>query len=143
VPFWFRTAVARRELRVVVRAATDLAESWDVRQSFVAIVILGAGTSLPELSISLTTAKERPGLSVGNLIGSNLVDVLLPAGLAAVIHPVRFEADLLWFDLPMLFALTVTVLLFFLRRRGLQKGEAAILLGSYGAYLVFKIVQAR
>ena len=59
-----------------------------------------------------------------------------------MIHPVRFEASLLRLDVPLLGLLVLLVLAFFLRRRGLQRGEARILVAFYAAYLIGKLYQA-
>jgi cation:H+ antiporter len=128
---------------LIVHSAIGLALRWDVDQSFVAIAIVGVGTSLPELMISVgAVLKERAAISVGNLLGSNILDVLLPVGLASLVAPLRFDPGLLFFDLPALFLLSVLVLIFFLRTRGLQHREAAVLLSVFGAYLLTKMIQA-
>lgn len=128
---------------LTVNAVIGLAATWGVEQSFIAILIIGTTTSLPELSISVAALmKARGGMSVGNLIGSNILDTLLPVGLAATIHPVAFRQELLQFDIPALFALTALVLLFFFRRKGLQKAEATALVSLYAIYLLVKILQA-
>ena len=133
--------VASAEL--IVHSAIALALRWNVDQSFVAIVIIGVGTSLPELMISVgSVLKARAAMSVGNLLGSNVLDVLLPAGLAALVAPLRFDRGLLFFDLAALFLLSVLVLFFFLRTRGLQHREAAVLLAIYAGYLLTKMIQA-
>lgn len=125
---------------VTVRATIDLAEQWGVSQSFIAIVIIGIGGSLPELSISIAALrKARAGMSVGNLIGSNIVDTLLPVGLAGLIHPLSVEPSLIRFDVPALFVLTIIVLALFAHRRGLQKAEAATLVSLYVVYLLLKL----
>ena len=107
------------------------------------VVVIGAGTSLPELSISISAAlKKQGGLSVGNILGSNIYDALVPIGAASVIMPLRFERDLLWFDLPVLLGLSVLTLFFFRRKRGLQNGEALVLVLAYISYLMIKILRA-
>lgn len=84
--------------------------------------------------------KSRGGMSVGNLLGSNIIDTLLPAGLAALVHPLSVEHELVTMDMPLLFVLSFIVLVFFLRRRGLQKSEAVLLILFYGIYLGFKFL---
>lgn len=126
---------------LTVSSATRLATALNIEQSFIAIIIIGAGSSLPELSISLAAAlKRRARMSVGNLIGSNIFDTLIPVGVAAVIVDLEFNADMLRHELPFLFALSVIVLVFFRRKKGIQKREAAIILGLYLGYAVIKIV---
>jgi cation:H+ antiporter len=127
---------------LTITSAAALAEHFGISQSLIAIAIIGVGTSLPELSISIAAAiKKKGGLSVGNIIGSNIYDALVPIGAAAVIAPVAFERSLLWFDLPVLFGLSLLTLVFFRRKRGLQKGEAATLMLIYFGYLAFRIMR--
>ncbi len=125
---------------VTVHAATHLAERWGLSQTLVAILLIGVGTSLPELSISLgALLKKKSGMSVGNIIGSNILDTLVPIGLAAVISTLSFEASLLQFDLPALFLLSLVALVFFVIERGLQKWEALLIVSFYFAYVILKI----
>ena len=81
-------------------------------------------------------------MSVGNLVGSNIFDTLVPVGVAAVISTLRFDGNLLRHELPFLFLLTLAVLVFFMRKRGIQKGEAVIVLALYGGYLLLKLARA-
>ena len=81
-------------------------------------------------------------MSVGNLIGSNIFDTLVPVGAAAAISTLHFDGNLLRYELPFLFFLTLTVLVFFVRKRGIQKGEAIIVLALYGSYVLLKLSRA-
>jgi cation:H+ antiporter len=126
-----------------VSGAIAVAAALDVSEVLVAVIIIGLGTSLPELSISVGAAlKGRARMSVGNLIGSNIFDTLVPVGAAAAISTLRFDGNLLRYELPFLFFLTLTVLVFFLRKRGIQKSEAVIILALYGSYLLLKLSRA-
>jgi cation:H+ antiporter len=122
----------------VVRIAHEL----DISEAVISVLIIGLGTSLPELSISISAIlKKRTGLSVGNIIGSNILDTLLPIGVAAVISSLTFDRQLLFFDLPFLFVLTAVVLAFFITRRGVERPEAIVALGLYAAYVAVKLLQ--
>ncbi|MDN5203923.1 sodium:calcium antiporter [Fulvivirgaceae bacterium BMA10] len=124
----------------VVHHAVILAESWGVKQSFIGIILIGLGTSLPELAISINAAlKKASGLSVGNLIGSNIFDLLMPIGAGATIIPLSFDKNLNLIDLPLLFALTILLLFFFKKRKGLQRNEAISLITIYIGYIIFKL----
>lgn len=126
-----------------VSGAIAVAAALDISEAFIAVIIIGLGTSLPELSISVGAAlKERSRMSVGNLVGSNIFDTLVPVGAAALISTLRFDGNLLRFELPFLFFLTLIVLVFFLHKRGIQKGEAVIVLSLYGGYLLLKLARA-
>ena len=126
---------------LTVSSAIDLAKAMDVSEAFVSIVLIGMGTSLPELSISLGAAlKNRASMSVGNLIGSNVFDTLVPIGVAAAISTIRFDRGLLTQELPYLVLLTVVVMFFFWHKRGIQRSEAVIILLLYFGYVGVKFV---
>jgi len=110
---------------LTVTSATDMAVRFGVEQSLIAILLIGLGSSLPELAISVVAAfKRRAHLSIGNLIGSNIFDTLVPIGAAAMISGLTFDAAMLRFELPLLFVLSVIVLLFFKTHDGIRKAEA-------------------
>lgn len=133
--------VASAEL--IVHNALELARLWQVDQSLIGIVIIGMGTSLPELMISVgAILRARMGLSVGNLLGSNILDILVPIGLAAIIVPIGFKPALLSYDLPILFGLTILVLVFLLLSWGIRRPQAVIILACYVAYVTSKLVTA-
>ena len=134
------TLIVSSEL--TVSSVVNLATTFEVSEAVISVIVIGFGTSLPELSISISAIlKKKTHLSVGNIIGSNILDTLLPIGIAAIIAPVIFERQFLLFDLPYIFLLTLITLIFFVRVRGLQKFEAGIILGLYLVYLGIKLVQ--
>ncbi|MBL7749557.1 MAG: hypothetical protein JNM19_19115 [Chitinophagaceae bacterium] len=125
---------------LVVKNALSLAEKWGVAQSFVGIVIIGLGTSLPELAVSVGAAiRKSAGMSVGNIIGSNIFDGLIPIGLGGVISTTNIESNLLKFDLPYLFFVTVMVLLFLRSKKGISLSEASVLIGLFLLYIAVKL----
>ncbi len=126
---------------LVVDNSISFAEDFGIKQSFVGIIILGLGTSLPELAIALNgVRKKASGLSVGNLIGSNIFDMLIPVGMGATISELEIEKNLILFDLPFLFILSFIVLFFFYKKKGLQKIEAAVLVGIFVLYTTLKVL---
>ena len=126
---------------LTVSSVTQLASLFGLEQSLIAILIVGFGTSLPELSISFgAILKGKTRLSVGNLLGSNIFDTLIPIGVAASIAELDFSASLLKIELPVLFLLTLLVLAFFIRKKGIQKYEAIALLVFYCIYVLLKLV---
>lgn len=133
--------VASAELTVV--SASSLALRLGIEESFVAIIIIGLGSSLPELSISVAAVmKGNTRLSVGNLVGSNIFDTLMPAGVAALIATLSFDRSMFTFELPFLFAVTAIVLALFVGPRGVRKPEATVVLGAYLVYVSIKLLTA-
>ena len=108
----------------------------------ISAIVIGMGSSLPELSVSFVALiRKRGGLSVGNLVGSNVLDTLLVPGIAAVISPLIVPAAILYVDLPVLFVVTVLVLYFlYVTRRGIRHFEAAILMAIYLSYATVRLV---
>lgn len=138
----FLILIGNAELTVI--AASGLAEGLGISQAAISVIVIGMGSSLPELSLSVTALlRKKGGLSVGNLVGSNILDTLLVPGLAAVIVPLQVGKATLWFDLPVLFVLTLLVLAFMLfSRRGLQRREAVVLIVFYTMFVLVRFGEA-
>jgi cation:H+ antiporter len=127
---------------LTVTSVVSLAYTFDISEAIISVLIIGLGTSLPELAISVAAImKKKVHLSVGNIIGSNIFDTLVPISAAALITPVIFTSDFLAFDLPFAFVLTLVVLYLFDRKSGLQKSEAGMILALYFFYVLVKIAQ--
>lgn len=125
--------LACAELIVEHALVLSAERGWD--QTVMGLFLIGLGTSLPELAVSLGAMfKGRAGLAVGNVIGSNVFDLLIPTGLSAVLHPLRVGAPTLAVDLPVFAGLTLLGLFFFARARGIQRWEAVALIGAYLAF---------
>lgn len=134
------TVIGSSEL--TVSSVVNLAAAFNASELVISVLVIGIGTSLPELSISISAIiKKKTHLSVGNIIGSNILDTLVPIGIAAVISPLVFDRGLLFFDLPYIFAMTIVVLVFFVKTRGLQKSEAGLILAFYFLYVIIKLLQ--
>jgi len=127
------------ELTVVY--AASFAERVGLSNIAVSAIIIGMGSSLPELSVSFVALlRKRGGLSVGNLVGSNVLDTLLVPGIAAVISPVLVPVAILYVDLPVLLVATVLVLIFlYVSRRGIRAPEASVLLVLYIGYVLVRL----
>ena len=127
---------------ITVSSVVSIAQTFNISEALIAVLIIGLGTSLPELSISISAIfKKKTQMSVGNIIGSNILDTLLPIGIAAVISAVKFERDLLYFDLPYIFVLTSIVLGFFITRNGVRRPQAIVILSVYGIFVCIKLMQ--
>ena len=134
------TLIGSSEL--AVRSVVNLAVTFSVSELVISLLVIGLGTSLPELSISISAIlRKKTRLSVGNIIGSTTLDTLVPMGIAAIISPLRFDRGLLLFDLPFIFVMIFIVLMFFVRKRGLQKPEAGFILALYLVYVSVKLYQ--
>ena len=128
---------------LVVREGSALAARFRISPLVVGMTVVSLGTSLPELAIGLNAAQQgNAGLAVGNIVGTNLVNILLILGLSALIRPVAFEARTVRLDLP---AMTGAALLLFVVARdgSLTTGDGLWLCAYGAAYLVLLVVLAR
>jgi len=99
--------------RFLVEGAITIARAMEVSEVVIGLTIVAFGTSLPELAAALTSAlREEDDLAIGNIIGSNMFNILGVLGIAATIQPVAVDALMLRQDFPVMFLLTV--LLFFM-----------------------------
>ena len=126
---------------LTVKYAAEFAQDVGLSNMAVSAVVIGMGSSLPELSVSFVALlRKRGGLSVGNLVGSNVLDTLLVPGVAAFIYPLAIPSAVLLVDLPVLFIVTTLVLIFlYVTRRGIRGPEATVLLTIYIAYALLRL----
>lgn len=125
---------------VVVGNGVELASALDIHQSLIGILLVGLGTGLPELSVALTSLRrEAVGISLGNLIGSNICDLLFSLGSGTVISGFLVEPVNLWFDFPVLFGFSLFVLFFFYTGRRISKREGLLLIALFLLYAGMKI----
>lgn len=127
----------------LVQGAVGLARAYDVSERIIGITLVSIGTSLPELVASgMAIAKKEQGISIGNLIGSNLFNILTVLGITAVIHPLHVgDAQLLAFDIWVMIGFAVILLPLVLFSKSLQLSwrQGLILLGAYLAYMAITL----
>jgi len=124
--------------QALVTGATALALIWGVPERVIGLTLVALGTSLPELASSLVAALRREtDIILGNVIGSNLFNLLAVLGTAVVVHPVAVPAAGLRLDLAIMlaFALAVPPLMLSDLRLGRRRG--ALLLAAYLAYVTW------
>ena len=127
--------------RLFVNSATELARLFGVSDKFIAITIMAAGTSMPELATSVVAAlKGRGQLALGNILGSNISNILLILGGAALIHPLSFSG-MTYVDLGALLACSMFILFsaYAFRKGKLDRLEGAILLLMECGYMWYLI----
>ena len=130
----------------LVDGAIHIARSLEVSDAVIGLTIIALGTSLPELAAALTSAlRHEDDLAIGNVIGSNMFNILGVLGLAAVIEPVEVELLMLKQDFPVMFLFTV--LLFFMAYGihgpgRISRKSALLLLTLFVAYQVLVWVTA-
>jgi cation:H+ antiporter len=124
---------------LTVKSATNLATLLHVPNRIIGLTLVAAGTSLPELVTCIAAArKKRTGLIVGNIIGSNIFNVLFVLGLTGLVMPVPFEYAFV-VDAAISIVITVLLWLFAIYEQNLTRSEGAIFLVCYVLYLMYLI----
>ena len=122
--------------------ATELARAMGVSDKFIAITILAGGTSMPELATCVVAAAKKKGqLALGNIIGSNVFNILLILGGSALIHPLSFE-NITFVDLGVLLvsALALVSALFIGEKNKIDRVDASLFLLIWAGYMAWLIV---
>lgn len=121
----------------VVGGASAIAAGFGLSQNMIGLTIVAMGTSLPELVTSVVAARKNElDMAVGNVIGSNVFNVLLILGLAAAISPVTMNMENL-IDGAVLIVSSVIVWLFARSREKIERGEGIAMLGMYAVFMVY------
>lgn len=132
--------------QVLVKGAVTLALLIGISEAVVGLTIIALGTSLPELAAAAVSAwKREDDLAIGNILGSNMFNLLGVLGIAAVIQPMVIEPILLHRDMLVMFAISILLLLMAWRRDGhglISRPAAVVLLASYLGYQTLVIWQA-
>ena len=122
-------------------SAHDLSKEFHIPENVIGILIVGFGTSLPELVADLTAIRRGSfGLAVGDILGSNVCDILLATGSGAIIINFNVPLIILVFDIPVLFLALSLVLYLLWTEKTLKRWEGGLLIGFYGVYSILKLV---
>ena len=124
-----------------LRSATSIARSLGVSESVIAITLVAGGTSLPELASSLVSLfKGKAEMALGNVIGSNIANILLILGVSATIHSLSMGGITVW-DLLMVLLSSVVVFLaaFTFKRKAIDRWEGALFVAIYAVYIWYLI----
>lgn len=121
----------------VVEGASTVAAKMGLSQNLIGLTIVACGTSLPELVTSVVAARKNElDMALGNVIGSNIFNILFVLGIAASISPIAFITENI-IDIVILIAMSLLVWIFGWTKKRLDKAEGIIMLLMYAAYLVY------
>ncbi|GAV20111.1 cation:H+ antiporter [Mariprofundus micogutta] len=133
--------------RMVVWGAVEIAQYFGVSDLIIGLTIVAIGTSLPELVASIAGAlKDEADLAIGNVIGSNMFNLLAVLAMPALIHPGAFAQDALMRDFPIMLGFTIAlfVVSFGLRKEGgvINRFEGGLLVSGFAGYLYLLYLQS-
>lgn len=130
--------------KLLVANATIIAENLGVSERVIAITVIAFGTSLPELATSAIAAfRKEMDISIGNIIGSNIFNILAVFGVASIVKPMNIDAKFLGVDIYWMLAISVLLFLFILPFKGgkLTRFKGFLLFAVYGVYFYFLLRQ--
>ena len=129
---------------VLVDGSSGIAKKFHIPEIIIGLTIVSIGTSMPELFVSITSALDGySDMAIGNIIGSNLSNLLLILGLSATIKPVVFQKETRLYEIPMCLLVTIILMIFCNTNGGISKIEASILLILFCAFIGYTIYMGK
>jgi cation:H+ antiporter len=126
--------------KMMVWGAVEIATAFEISEAVIGLTIIAIGTSLPELAAAISAArKNEADLMIGNIIGSNMFNILAVLAVPALLSPSILDSDMLIIDMPVMLGFTVLMLLFALPRNGIaviNKSKGLLLTIGFVAYLI-------
>jgi cation:H+ antiporter len=124
----------------LVRGATAVARDFGVSDAVIGLTLVAVGTSLPELTVTILSSIRRQNeVALGNVLGSNIFNILGILGITAAVQPLPIASHFLHFDLPLMFAAAVCLTLLILRGKPIGRLTGLLLLLIYAGYTVWLV----
>lgn len=121
----------------LVQSATIIARDFGISEAMIGLSIVAIGTSLPELATTvMAVLRGQRDIAVGNVIGSNIFNVLGILGITSMVTPIPLDARFLQVDTPVLIAVTLAVVLLLWLRGGMGRIAGGVMLLTYATYMV-------
>ena len=127
----------------LVRGASALAAAGGISPLVIGLTVVAFGTSSPELAVGIKSALAgQASLAVGNVVGSNIFNLMGVLGLASIVAPggIKVSPAVVGFDLPVMIAVAVACLPIFFTGGVISRSESALLLGYYIAYTLYLLL---
>ena len=124
-------------------SAKNLARAWGMSEAVIAITIVAVGTSLPELVTAIIAAsKNNPQLALGNVIGSNLFNLLFILGTASTVKPLTFVDINIWdYSVMLVSAIMLYMVIYTFKKNKFDRVEGIIFFTAYVAYTVYLLLR--
>ena len=129
---------------ILVDGSSGIAKKFHIPEIIIGLTIVSIGTSMPELFVSITSALDGySDMAIGNIIGSNISNLLLILGLSAAIKPVVFQKETRLYEIPMCLLVTIILMIFCNINGGISKIEAIALLILFCAFIGYTIYMGK
>jgi len=122
---------------LVVDKSLWMARTIGVTEGFIGYTLVALGTTLPEMSVSIAAARKGKGdIALGNILGSNIVNIMFILSLSALIAPISFSNFTRVFVAPFLVLLSILLIVFTHKENQMKKWQSAVLLGLYLLFII-------
>lgn len=124
--------------QLLVNNGSEMARAWGVPEKVISLSLIALGTSLPELVTTITSLiKGHGSLGLGNVIGANILNVVLVCGLSALIHPISLDVTSMFVDLPLALGVMAILSIPPLFAKKIRRYQGILLLLTYTGYLCY------
>ncbi len=128
----------------LVEGASNIAKKFHIPEIIIGLTIVSIGTSMPELFISITSAiNNHSDMSIGNIVGSNIANLLLILGVSSSIKSIKFKRETRLIEIPMCFAISVIFLMICNLGQDVSRIDALILLVLFVLFIIYTIVMGK
>ena len=128
----------------LVDGASNVAKKFHIPEIIIGLTIISIGTSMPELFVSITSAIDGyPDMAMGNVIGSNIVNMLFILGLSAIIKSIPFKKETRLIEIPICFFVSVIFFIICVIGQDVSRIDAGILIFLFIAFIIYTIVMAK
>lgn len=128
----------------LVEGSSNVAKRFHIPEIIVGLTIVSIGTSMPELFVSSISAINKSAdMAIGNIIGSNLCNLLLILGLSTIIKPVKFQRETRLIEIPMCLAITIIFMIFCNTSGIISMGEAIGLIALFIIFIIYTIIMGK
>ena len=128
----------------LVEGASNIAKKFHIPEIIIGLTIVSIGTSMPELFVSITSAIDGyPDMAVGNIVGSNIANLLLILGLSSIIKAVKFKRETRLIEIPMCLGISVLFVILCNLGHNVTRVDAGILIALFVLFIGYTIVMAK
>lgn len=127
-----------------VEGSASIAKKLGIPQLVIGLTIVAMGTSMPEAAVSITAAlNNNPGITIGNIVGSNILNILIILGITALITNVAIQKSTLYYEIPYMIGITIVLFIFGMLDLKITYGEGIVFLLLFLLFLGYLFVMSK
>lgn len=128
----------------LVEGASNIAKKFHIPEIIIGLTIVSIGTSMPELFVSITSAIEGyPDMAIGNIVGSNIANLLLILGMSSIIRSIKFKRETRLIEIPMCLGISLLFVLLCNLGHDITRFDAGILIVLFVLFILYTIIMAK